>query len=90
MDRRRGVHLQTRKITMNIKDVNVGQSVKITGYEKTEKAYRHKLLAMGLIKGAEFTLTRKAPMGDPVEIKLRGFNLTLRRTESESMILELI
>ena len=75
---------------MNITEVDVGQTVKVTGYEKTEKAYRHKLLTMGLIKGAEFTLTRKAPLGDPVEIKLRGFNLTLRKAEAESMILELI
>ncbi len=75
---------------MNITEVDVGQTVKVTGYEKTEKAYRHKLLTMGLIRGAEFTLTRKAPLGDPVEIKLRGFNLTLRKAEAESMILELI
>ncbi|MCK5528697.1 MAG: ferrous iron transport protein A [Kiritimatiellae bacterium] len=75
---------------MNITEVDVGQTVTVTGYEKTEKAYRHKLLTMGLIRGAEFTLTRKAPLGDPVEIKLRGFNLTLRKAEAESMILELI
>ncbi len=75
---------------MNITEVNIGQTVKVIGYEKADKSYRHKLLTMGLIKGAEFTLTRKAPMGDPVEIKLRGFSLTLRKTEAESMQLELI
>ena len=75
---------------MNITEVNVGQSVRVTGYEKTDKSYRHKLLTMGLIKGEEFTLTRKASMGDPVEIKLRGFSLTLRKDEAETMKLELI
>lgn len=75
---------------MNITEINVGQTVKVTGYKKSDKAYRHKLLTMGLIKGVEFTLARKAPMGDPVEIKLRGFNLTLRKAEAESMELELI
>ncbi len=75
---------------MNITEINVGQTVKVIGYEKSDKAYRHKLLSMGLIKGEEFTLTRKAPMGDPVEIKLRGFSLTLRKDEAETMQLELI
>jgi ferrous iron transport protein A len=73
---------------MKITEVNVGQTVKIIGYSKSDKSYRHKLLTMGLIKGEQFTLTRKAPMGDPVEIKLRGFNLTLRKDEAESMELE--
>ena len=75
---------------MNITEINIGQKVKVTGYEKSDKSYRHKLLSMGLIKGAEFTLVRKAPMGDPVEIKLNGFSLTLRKIEAESMKLELI
>lgn len=75
---------------MNITEVNVGQRVKVTGYKKSDKSYRHKLLTMGLIKGAEFTLTRKAPMGDPVEIELCGFSLTLRKDEAETMQLELI
>ena len=75
---------------MNITEINVGQNVRVIGYEKTDKSYRHKLLTMGLIKGEEFTLSRLAPMGDPVKIKLRGFSLTLRKTEAESMKLELI
>ena len=75
---------------MKIKDIKVGQKAKLTGYADSNKEYRHKLLTMGLTRGAEFTVVRKAPFGDPVEIKLHGYNLSLRKDEAESMELELI
>ena len=43
---------------------------------------------MGLTPGTQFSVTRFAPMGDPVEIKLRGFALTLRKDEAASLMLE--
>ncbi len=68
---------------MTVKELKPGAVVTVTGYEKADPAYRHKLLRMGLIKGAEFKLLRMAPMGDPVEIEMRGFKLTLRKAEAE-------
>jgi ferrous iron transport protein A len=38
---------------------------------------------MGLVKGAEFKVVRKAPLGDPIEIELRGYRLTLRGAEAD-------
>lgn len=73
---------------MNVESLAIGQSARVTGYAGDDRAYRHKLLRMGLIKGAEFKLLRKAPMGDPVEIELRGFNLTLRKTEADALEIE--
>lgn len=52
---------------------------------KAEKRFRDKLLAMGVLKGTEFKVVRKAPMGDPIELNLRGFNLSLRKDEIESI-----
>ena len=75
---------------MKIKDMDIGQTGKVVGYEGQDRSYRHKLLRMGLIKRAEFKLTRKAPMGDPVEIELRGFNLTLRKAEAEVLDVEVV
>ena len=75
---------------MKIKDLEVGQAGKVVGYDGRDKAYRHKLLRMGLVKGAQLTLLRKAPMGDPVEIQLKGFNLTLRKAEAEALNIELV
>lgn len=50
--------------------------------------YRERLLAMGLTKGAEFTVKRVAPMGDPVEIYVRGFSLSLRKNEVAAVLVE--
>ena len=75
---------------MKIEDMKIGQTGKVTAYVGKDKAYRHKLLRMGLNKGAEFRLVRKAPMGDPVEIRVNNFNLTLRKTEAEILDVETV
>ncbi len=75
-------------MAMNLKNLVVGDSGKIIGFEPTGKAYRKRLLAMGLTPGTEFKITRFAPMGDPVEIKLRGFALTLRKNEADILQIE--
>lgn len=49
---------------------------------------RQRLLEMGLTPGAEFELVRFAPLGDPLEIRLRGYHLSLRRLEAESVEVE--
>lgn len=46
---------------------------------------RPRLMEMGLLVGTPIELVRFAPMGDPVEIKVRGYNLTLRRHEAEQI-----
>ncbi len=47
--------------------------------------YRNRLLSMGLTPGTEFLVERRAPLGDPVEISLRGFRLSLRREEAAQL-----
>ncbi len=73
---------------MTLQDLQIGETARVSGYTGTDPAYRHKLLRMGLTKGTTFTLLRKAPLGDPVEIAVRGFNLTLRRKESGALLIE--
>jgi ferrous iron transport protein A len=75
-------------MSTSIRDLEVNSKGKVIGYANGSKAYLNKLLAMGLTKGAEFTVTRVAPMGDPVEINLRGFNLTLRKGEADILLVE--
>lgn len=77
-------------MAMNIKRLIVGDQGKVIGFNKTAKAYRKRLLAMGLTPGIEFKVTRYAPLGDPVEIKLRGFSLALRKNEAEVLLVEKI
>lgn len=74
----------------SMKMLVVGDQGKIVGFEKSGKAYRKRLLAMGLTPGTEFGITRFAPLGDPVEIKIRGFSLTLRKKEAEVLLIQKI
>lgn len=67
-------------------DIAVGEKGRIVGFVKGAQAYRQKLLAMGLIKGTEFEVARVAPMGDPVEIKVRDYSLSLRKDEARTLI----
>lgn len=52
---------------------------------KLPPASRPRLMEMGLLVGTPVELVRFAPMGDPVEIKVRGYHLTLRRHEAEQI-----
>jgi ferrous iron transport protein A len=71
-----------------LKDMAVGETGMVCGYVKGGTAYREKLLSMGLTKGVSFSVERIAPMGDPVEIRLRGFSLTLRKDEASALLVE--
>jgi ferrous iron transport protein A len=71
-----------------LKDLAIGDKGRVTGFSKQGKAYRKRLLAMGLTPGTEFSIVRFAPLGDPVEIVLRGFSLTLRKNEADILSIE--
>jgi ferrous iron transport protein A len=77
---------------MNIclSDMQVGDQGRVTGIRRGEKAYQQKLLAMGLTPGTTFSVTRYAPLGDPVEIQVRGFALSLRQGEANTLLVERI
>ena len=75
-------------MSVSIRDLDTDAKGKVVGYARGAKAYVDKLLAMGLTKGTEFTVTRVAPLGDPVEIRLRGFSLTLRKAEADVLLVE--
>ncbi|MCG8544903.1 MAG: ferrous iron transport protein A [Alphaproteobacteria bacterium] len=68
-----------------IENLAVGDRAIVVGFNKGAPGYRRKLLSMGLTPGVEFSITRLAPMGDPVEIRVRGFGLSLRKTEAVAL-----
>jgi len=74
--------------TLHLGSLKAGQSGHIVGYESTHHAYREKLLSMGLTPGTHFTVTRQAPMGDPLEIEVRGYKLSLRKGEADALKVE--
>lgn len=65
-----------------------GDRARIIGLGKGASAYRHHLMAMGLTPGVELEIVRVAPLGDPVEIRLRGFSVSLRRDEAQLITVE--
>jgi len=69
-------------------DFAVGMCGRVIGFDKGSKEYRKKIMAMGLIKGTVFTVNRVAPMGDPIEIAVRGYNLSLRKDEAAALTVE--
>lgn len=71
-------------------DIPVGEKGEVLGFAKGSQVYRQKLLAMGLIRGTEFQVARVAPMGDPVEIHVRNFSLSLRSGEASALIVRRI
>ncbi len=73
-------------MNLHLGNMAAGEQGIVTGYTKDSKNYRAKLLAMGLTKDTSFTITRMAPLGDPVEIKVRGFALSLRKKEAATVM----
>ncbi len=51
---------------------------------------RKRLLDMGMVPGTVLSVSKKAPLGDPVDFKLKGYNLSLRKKEAEMIIVEQI
>ncbi len=53
-----------------------------------EGRIKRRLFDMGVTPGAEVVLRKKAPLGDPIEVTIRGYELTLRKTEAECVVME--
>lgn len=65
-----------------LRECAVGETVvvaKITG----EGALRRRMMDMGITKGTEVTIRKVAPLGDPIEVTVRGYELSIRRSEAE-------
>jgi ferrous iron transport protein A len=67
--------------------LTVGGSAVVKEFPKSGNAFL-RLREMGVLPGTKVTLVRTAPMGDPIEIKVRGYHLTLRKSEAEHVLVE--
>lgn len=65
-----------------LSEFSVGESGKITAVNG-EGRIRRRLFDMGVTPGAELTMRKKAPLGDPIEITVHGYELTLRKSEAD-------
>lgn len=72
---------------MTLRDAAVGSTVvvsKITG----DPAYKRRIMDMGITKGVEIYVRKVAPLGDPVEVTVRGYELSLRKADAEMIEVE--
>lgn len=74
------------KTIREMKPLEKGRIVKVGG----SGAIRRRLLDMGVVAGSEVEVTRVAPLGDPVEIKVRGYDLALRKEEAANIQVEVV
>lgn len=67
---------------MTLKDAKIGQTVKVAGISG-EGAVKRRIMDMGITKGAEIYIRKVAPLGDPIEVTVRGYELSLRKSDAE-------
>jgi ferrous iron transport protein A len=69
-------------------DLQPGEQGRVVALGKANRQYRERLLSFGLTPGTTFSVVRMAPLGDPIEIRVRGFALSLRRGEASTVTVE--
>ena len=67
---------------MTLGDAKVGTTVVVTKIEG-ESAYKRRIMDMGITKGSELSIRKVAPLGDPVEITVRGYERTVRKADAQ-------
>ena len=67
---------------MTLRDAKVGTTVIVSKIEG-EGAYKRRIMDMGITKGCEIYIRKVAPLGDPVEITIRGYELSLRKQDAQ-------
>ena len=70
-----------------LKDAKIGQTVKVVKVHG-EGAVRRRIMDMGITKGVEIRVRKFAPLGDPIEITLRGYELSLRKADADMVEVE--
>lgn len=65
-----------------LKDVRIGETVRVSGLTG-DGAVKRRIMDMGITKGTEVFVRKVAPFGDPVEVTVRGYELSLRKADAE-------
>ena len=72
---------------MTLRDVSVGQTVKVTRLNG-DGPVKRRIMDMGITKGVDVFVRKVAPLGDPVEVTVRGYELSLRKADAEMIEVE--
>ena len=68
-------------MTTNLKEVKIGQTCKVVKLHG-EGAVKRRIMDMGITKGVEIYVRKVAPLGDPIEVNLRGYELSIRKEDA--------
>lgn len=72
--------------TCKLSNLKVGQAGSLISFENENKALRRRLLDMGLTKGVEIEIKMISPLGDPVSVELRGYQLCMRKEDMDNVV----
>lgn len=80
--------MEVRRMKMRtLKEVQCGQTVRVSKLNG-EGPVKRRIMDMGITKGVEVFVRKVAPLGDPVEVTVRGYELSLRKADAEMIVVE--
>ena len=82
-----GIHSNSRSGVTTLKDIRVGDTVHVTKLNGNGPVRRH-IMDMGITKGVQVYVRKVAPLGDPVEVTVRGYELSIRKADAEIIEVE--
>ena len=74
-------------MTTNLKEIKIGSTCKVVKLHG-EGAVKRRIMDMGITKGVEIYVRKVAPLGDPIEVTVRGYELSLRKADAEMIEVE--
>ena len=81
------INIMTDKNVLTLEKLEIGKDAIISSVDCEEKSLRKHILDMGLTPGTEITVVKMAPMGDPMELRVRGYALTLRKADAANIVI---
>lgn len=79
-----------KKLNCKLSDLKIGQVAKVININISNKSIKRHLLDMGITRGVIVSIKKIAPMGDPIDIILRGYELCLRKADLDCIDVEII
>lgn len=79
--------IQRRKRMRTLNEAKIGQTVKVVKLHG-EGALKRRIMDMGITRGIEIRIRKVAPLGDPIELTVRGYELTLRKADAQTIEIE--
>lgn len=70
-----------------LKSATIGETVKVLKFNG-EGATKRRLMDMGITKGTSIHVRKVAPLGDPIEVTVRGYELSLRKSDAENILID--